>query len=161
VQTSKSVAQGSPLACASAGCSQWPAPSHTSRVQAFPSSAHAVLGASKRHVGEQQSPGSVFPSSQSSLASSTPFAHFVPATALVRPLQPAIPVNVSPSPVPVMVTEPGVSQRFCRTPVATKAPVAGSTVPARPNVYVAPSVHGPVIVTAVPDCTKVSVQGVS
>src|SRR5262245_18192793 len=66
-----------------AGCVQAPAPLHTSRVQGFASSAHGELEGSKVHVGEQQSPATVFPSSHCSAPVIWPSPQTLPGVVVV------------------------------------------------------------------------------
>ena len=56
-----------------------PAASHTSALQALPSSWHPVFGASKLQPDVQQRPEELFPSSHCSNASTTPLPHVVMA----------------------------------------------------------------------------------
>src|SRR4029453_11728875 len=58
-----------------AGCVHAPAPLQTSRVQALGSSAQGELADSKVHVGEQQSPLTVLPSSHCSVPVTCPLPH--------------------------------------------------------------------------------------
>jgi hypothetical protein len=60
------------------GCVQRPAPSHASFVQRLPSSGQGLPIASYEHVAEQQSPGTVPPSSQSSPISTSPLPQIGP-----------------------------------------------------------------------------------
>src|SRR6266566_1445433 len=134
------------------GCTQFPAPSHTSSVQMLLSSGHQPPGFSGRQDDEQQSPSKTLPSSHCSPGSTIPLPQWLPENVPLAgngPAQSNVPEKLAPSgaTLPSIVR---LEQKDSAWPLAVNVPAAAANGPAR--VTAPMRVQEPVMDRAESDC---------